>query len=81
MLENLGLYNTKGEVPDGEQVAEIAVTIQEGAFDFLDAPVWRVAAAEVPLPDAKPLELAALPDAGALAKVIREVLDATRFER
>jgi pyruvate dehydrogenase E1 component beta subunit len=61
--------------------AEIAATIQEGAFDFLDAPVRRVAAAEVPLPYAKPLELAALPDAGALAKVIGEVLDATRFAR
>jgi pyruvate dehydrogenase E1 component beta subunit len=61
--------------------AEIAATIQEGAFDFLDAPVRRVAAAEVPLPYAKPLELAALPDAGALAKVISEILDATRFAR
>src|SRR5690606_35085380 len=39
--------------------AEIAATIQEGAFDFLDAPVRRVAAAEVPLPYAKPLERAA----------------------
>lgn len=61
--------------------AEIAATIQEGAFDFLDAPVRRVAAAEVPLPYAKPLEAAALPDADALTKVIREVLDATRFAR
>lgn len=59
--------------------AEIAATIQEGAFDYLDAPVRRVAAAEVPLPYAKPLERAALPDANALLKVIREVLDATRF--
>jgi pyruvate dehydrogenase E1 component beta subunit len=161
VLENLSLYNTKGEVPDGEQVgeigraavlkpgeditviaysrattialdvarqieedgvsvevvdlrslrpldretvcasvrktsravvleddwlsygvgAEIAATVQEGAFDYLDAPVRRVAAAEVPLPYAKPLELAALPDAAALTKVIGEVLDATRFTR
>ncbi|PZS12913.1 MAG: alpha-ketoacid dehydrogenase subunit beta [Pseudonocardiales bacterium] len=161
VLENLALYNTKGEVPDGEQVgeigraavvkpghdltvvsysratvvalevarqleaegislevvdlrslrpldrdticasvrktsravmleddwltygigAEIAATIQEGAFDYLDAPVRRVAAAEVPLPYAKPLELAALPDARTLVKVIGEVLDATRFAR
>jgi pyruvate dehydrogenase E1 component beta subunit len=161
VLENLSLYNTKGEVPDGEQVAEIgraavvkdgtdvtvvgysrstvvalevaarfeqdgisvevvdlrslrpldreticasvrktsravvleddwlsygigaeiAATIQEGAFDYLDAPVRRVAAAEVPLPYAKPLELAALPDAADLSKVIVEVLDATRFTR
>jgi pyruvate dehydrogenase E1 component beta subunit len=160
-LENLALYNTKGDVPDGEQVgrigeaaivkpgsdltvvsysrgtviafevanqleqdgvsvevvdlrslrpldrqticasvrrtsravvfeddwlsygvgAEIAATIQEGAFDYLDAPVRRVAAAEIPLPYAKPLELAALPTAADLTKVIGEVLDATRFTR
>ncbi len=160
-LENLALYNTKGEVPDGEQVgeigtaavvkrgrditvvsysrstavalevanqlkrdgvsvevvdlrslrpldretvcasvrktnravvleddwltygvgAEIAATIQEGAFDYLDAPVRRVAAAEIPLPYAKPLELAALPAAEDLVKVIGEILDATRFVR
>ncbi len=59
--------------------AEIAATIQEGAFDHLDAPVRRVASAEVPLPYAKQLELAAMPDAAALTRVIREILDATRF--
>ena len=59
--------------------AEIAATIAEGAFDYLDAPIRRVAAAEVPLPYAKPLELAALPDAADLTKVIAEVLDASRF--
>ena len=61
--------------------AEIAATIQEGAFDYLDAPVRRVAAAKVPLPYAKPLELAALPNAGALTRVIHETLDATCFGR
>ncbi|AZI58805.1 alpha-ketoacid dehydrogenase subunit beta [Nakamurella antarctica] len=61
--------------------AEIAATIGEGAFDYLDAAVRRVAAAEVPLPYSKPLERAALPDAAALSKVIREILDATRFAR
>ena len=61
--------------------AEIAATIQEGAFDYPDAPVRRVAAAEVPLPYAKPLEVAALPDAGVLTQVIRDTLDATRFTR
>jgi pyruvate dehydrogenase E1 component beta subunit len=61
--------------------AEIAATIQEGAFDYLDAPVRRVAAAEVPLPYAKPLERAALPDSAALSRVIHEVLDATGFLR
>ena len=54
--------------------AEIAATIAEGAFDYLDAPVRRVAAAEVPLPYAKPLELAALPDAAAITRVVRETI-------
>lgn len=53
--------------------AEIA-TIAEGAFDYLDAPVRRAAAAEVPLPYAKPLELAALPDAAAITRAVRETL-------
>ncbi len=61
--------------------AEVAATIQEGAFDFLDAPVRRVAAAEVPVPYAKPLENAVLPDVAALTKVIGEILDATAFDR
>ncbi|WP_029136977.1 alpha-ketoacid dehydrogenase subunit beta [Nakamurella lactea] len=161
VLENLALYNTKGEVPDGEQVAtigraqvikpgtditvvgysrsavialdvaarfesegvsvevvdlaslrpldreticrsvsktgravvleddwltygigaEVAASIAEGAFDYLDAPVRRVAAAEIPLPYAKSLERIALPDADVLVRVINEVLDATRFTR
>src|SRR5690625_2616886 len=59
--------------------AEVAASVQEGAFDFLDAPVRRVAAAEVPLPYAKTLERAALPDADDLERVIRDVLDATSF--
>ena len=54
--------------------AEIAATIAEAAFDYLDAPVRRVAAAEVPLPYAKPLEFAALPDAGAVTRVVRETV-------
>ncbi len=59
--------------------AEVAATIQEGAFYHLDAPVRRVAAAEVPLPYAKSLEHAALPHAGDLLAAIHETLDATGF--
>ena len=60
--------------------AEISATLMEGAFDYLDAPVRRVAAAEVPLPYAKPLERRALPDAGDLRRVILELLDDTSFQ-
>ena len=61
--------------------AEIAATIQECAFDYLDAPVRRVAQAEVSLPYAKPLELAALPNADCLLRAIHETLDAVNFRR
>lgn len=56
--------------------AEIAATISDGAFDWLDAPVRRVAMAEVPLPYAKPLETAALPSAEDAIAAIRQTLDA-----
>lgn len=42
--------------------AEIAARIQEEGFDYLDAPVVRVAMPEVPLPYARELERAAIPD-------------------
>ena len=41
--------------------AEIAATVMEKAFDWLDAPVIRVAGADVPLPYAANLEALALP--------------------
>ncbi len=41
--------------------AEIAARVQKACFDDLDAPVERVGMAEVPLPYAKELELAAMP--------------------
>ncbi|MGW1677402.1 alpha-ketoacid dehydrogenase subunit beta [Saccharopolyspora sp. NPDC002376] len=61
--------------------AEIAASISDGAFDYLDAPVRRVAAAEVPLPYAKPLERAALPSAESLTTAIHQTLDAVGRRR
>jgi pyruvate dehydrogenase E1 component beta subunit len=42
--------------------AELAARIQHACFDDLDGPVERLGMAEVPLPYAKPLETAALPN-------------------
>lgn len=61
--------------------AEIAASISDGAFDYLDAPVRRVAAAEVPLPYAKPLEQAALPSTESLLTAARETLAAVGRRR
>lgn len=41
--------------------AEVAATLGEHAFDYLDAPVVRIGGAEVPMPYAKTLEHKALP--------------------
>jgi pyruvate dehydrogenase E1 component beta subunit len=57
--------------------AEIAATIQEGAFDYLDAPVRRVSGVEVPLPYAKVLERAALPSDKNLVRAIRQAMAGT----
>ncbi len=54
--------------------AEIAARVQERFFYELDAPVQRVAAADVPTPYARELEQAALPHA---ADIVRAVLKIT----
>jgi pyruvate dehydrogenase E1 component subunit beta len=47
----------------------------EGAFFDLDAPVARVCSAEVPMPYAKHLEDAALPDVARIVAAAQEVID------
>jgi pyruvate dehydrogenase E1 component beta subunit len=55
--------------------AEIAARIQHACFDDLDAPVERVGMAEVPLPYAKELELAAMPTEDRIERAALQVLD------
>lgn len=57
--------------------AEVAATIQEEAFDYLDAPVQRVAGLEVPLPYAEQLSRAAKPGTQDLISAIRKTLQGT----
>ena len=54
--------------------AEIAALVQEHAFDYLDAPIVRVAALDVPIPASKPLEEAVLPGPSHILQGIRDVL-------
>ena len=53
--------------------AEIASEIMERAFDYLDAPVKRVSGADVPMPYAKNLEDAAIPNVEQIIAAVREV--------
>jgi pyruvate dehydrogenase E1 component beta subunit len=50
--------------------AEVSALIMEGAFDALDAPVARVCGAEVPMPYAKHLEDAAMPQAASVVAAV-----------
>jgi len=58
--------------------AEIAARVQKACFDDLDAPVERVGMAEVPLPYAKPLELAAMPGVDRIAAAAISTLEGAR---
>jgi pyruvate dehydrogenase E1 component beta subunit len=54
--------------------AEVSARIMEGAFYSLDAPVVRVCSAEVPMPYARHMEEAALPQVPAIVAAVREML-------
>jgi acetoin:2,6-dichlorophenolindophenol oxidoreductase subunit beta len=54
--------------------AEIAALVQELAFDYLDAPIVRVAALDVPIPASKPLEDVVLPGTARILEGIRKVV-------
>ena len=58
----------------GSLAAEISALIMEGAFFSLDAPVARVCSAEVPIPYARHLEIAATPQVAGIVTAVRGVL-------
>jgi pyruvate/2-oxoglutarate/acetoin dehydrogenase E1 component len=58
----------------GSVSAEVCARIVEGAFYELDAPIGRVCTAEVPLPYAKHLEDAALPQTDAIVAACRKAM-------
>ena len=54
--------------------AEVAARMYEEAFDYVDAPIGRVAQKEVPLPYNRQLEQLALPQVEDIVRAVREVL-------
>ena len=54
--------------------SEIAARIYEEAFDYVDAPIKRVAQKEVPLPYNRDLEQMALPQVEDVIQAVKEVL-------
>ena len=60
--------------------SEIAATVQERAFDWLDAPIARVTGADSPIAYSKPLEDAQLPGPANVVEAVRKTL-AGNFRR
>lgn len=54
--------------------AEITFKVQKEAFDYLDAPILRVTAADVPLPYAPTLIEASLPNPTRIIKAVKQVM-------
>jgi pyruvate dehydrogenase E1 component beta subunit len=53
--------------------AEIAAQVQEQAFDYLDAPIGRVAGLEVPMPYSFELEKAAVPGEADIVEAVEQL--------
>ncbi len=62
--EGAGRYGVTGE---------IASRISESAFDFLDAPVMRIAAADVPVPFSPSLEVPTIPSVDRVVETVRSM--------
>ena len=57
--------------------AEITAMVVKEAFDYLDAPIERVAAANTPVPFAPILEDTVIPDVGDIVQGVKNVIGAT----
>jgi pyruvate/2-oxoglutarate/acetoin dehydrogenase E1 component len=58
----------------GGIAAEVAAAVQEGAFDYLDAPVVRVGAAYSPIPHSPPLIDVLIPQVSDIEQAVRSSL-------
>lgn len=61
--------------------AEIASRIYEQAFDYLDAPIKRMGAFDVPVPFSPPLEFATIPDGERIVESVHQLLGQYITER
>jgi pyruvate dehydrogenase E1 component beta subunit len=55
--------------------AEIASVVQEEAFDYLDAPILRVGAYNVPMPFSRPLQDFVAPDSNNVIEMVKKVME------
>lgn len=63
------------DVKTGGVGAEISAAVTENAFDYLDAPVVRVACPETPIPFSPPLEQMYMPSADRIIQAVARIVE------
>jgi pyruvate/2-oxoglutarate/acetoin dehydrogenase E1 component len=62
------------DVRTGGVGAEISASVSEAAFDYLDAPIMRVACPDTPIPFSPPLEAEYMPNAEKIVEAVGKVM-------
>jgi pyruvate/2-oxoglutarate/acetoin dehydrogenase E1 component len=62
------------DVRSGGVGSEISASVVEAAFDYLDAPIMRVACPETPVPFSPPLERAYMPNAHKIIEAVKRLV-------
>lgn len=62
------------DVKTGGVGAEISAAVVENAFDYLDAPVMRVACPDTPIPFSPPLEQMYMPNADKIVEAVGQIM-------
>ena len=77
-VRKTGKVVVTGEAPTSCSIAsEVAATIQQNLFFYLDAPVVRVGGAHAPIPHSPPLFEVLIPQVGDLEEAVRGVMAST----
>jgi pyruvate/2-oxoglutarate/acetoin dehydrogenase E1 component len=62
------------DIKTGGVGAEISASVSEAAFDYLDAPIMRVACPDTPIPFSPPLEQEYMPNADKIIQAVDKVM-------
>jgi len=68
------LVTVSDDVKTGGVGAEISAAVTENAFDYLDAPIVRVACPETPIPFSPPLEQMYMPNADRIIQAVDQII-------
>jgi len=76
VMKTHNLITVEGGFPQFGVGSEVcAIVMESEAFDYLDAPVYRVTGADIPTPYANNLEVLSLPQPENVIRTVKKVLN------